>query len=474
MKLVQIVKLDTMLLAATFIVYILLIFWGLGQNHLTNWDEAWYADISRSMATTGNIMTPVWNTRSFYDKPPLYLWFSAVSLKIFGISEFSQRFFSSLSAVGVFIVLYLLSKQITNKSIAMITMFIFSSTIGFLYRARTGNLDVFLSFWILLSIYSFYKAFSGKMWWFIIMGVAVGLGFLTKGFVAFLFPAIAMVYLFLKKTDHAIIKWFIKGIIVAVIISGGWFGASFLINGKEFVSTFLSHQTEKLLDKTFFWDNFSFDYILYLKSGIKFWVFFLVPALMYVLFSWKNQAKIIIMYLLIFYITLMFSKNKSNWFLIPLYPLFSLVIAQGIYSSWGKISQTKDHILFVIIALFSLMQNVIYAKEFIVPDIAGDEARVALEAKRRTGKNEVLYLTNYYYPTTVFYSQRKTYAVYSDQHSNASWWIKGKDEWGNILRRSNVFIIATREELNDLQAHFPKEVFEVLYKSGDKMLVKKV
>ena len=147
------------------------VFFKLGEAHLTNWDEAWYADIARNMAETGNIITPIWNNQAFFDKPPLYLWLSAVIFKLFSPTEFSARFLAALSGLGIGILVYSLGRTLFNKEIALLSLIILFSTIGFLYRTRTGNLDSLLTFWILLSIYSFYKGYltNSKIWFYILV-----------------------------------------------------------------------------------------------------------------------------------------------------------------------------------------------------------------------------------------------------------------------------------------------------------------
>ena len=65
--------------------------------------EARYAEIARIMAKTGNWITPQIDYGfPFWAKPPLSTWLSAISIRIFGVTEFAVRlpyFF-----IGIFLI----------------------------------------------------------------------------------------------------------------------------------------------------------------------------------------------------------------------------------------------------------------------------------------------------------------------------------------------------------------------------------
>lgn len=471
-------KTKGVLTALIFFALFVIFFWNLGLPHLTNWDEAWNADIARNMLKTGNILTPIWNTQSFFDKPPLYFWLSALSFKIFGVSEFSARFFSALSGFGVGVLVYFLCRSLFNKDVAILSLVILGSTIGFLFRAHTGNLDVLLAFFIMLSIFSFFKGLISKnKMWFMVFGISVGLGFLTKGTIAFLFPIMAVFYPLLKSEYNTLKVQFLPvSIVIGLVISLTWFIISYFANGQEFIANFLLNQTEKWVPSLYFWKSFSLEYISFLKNGLKFWFLLFIPSLFFVGYYWqKTKSQLLLVFFVLLFVALSFSENKSNWFLVPLYPVISIITAFGIYQITKKFLGQKFIMpVALLIILIAAFQNFLYRNEYIVPDIAGDEARVALAAKNFTEKDDILYLTNYYYPTTVYYSERKVYAVYSEQERNLPWWIKQQTDWGKILEINRVFIITTKEELESLKEYFSKYKFELLYQSGEKILLKKV
>lgn len=454
-----------------------LLFFRLGDNHLTNWDEAWYADISRNMRATGNLITPVWNKEIFFEKPPFYFWLSTLSLKIFGISEFSIRFPSALAGLGLAIMVYFFGKEIFNKHVGIASVFILFSSPIFLYRSRTGNMDTLLTLWMTISIFSFLKGINKNPKWFFLMGISFAFGFLTKGIIGLYPLVVVFLYLTFKKELKIVgEKWFLLSILMACFLILSWILFSFKINGNQFINQFLLSNFEKFDFGTSSFSNFSLDYFVHLKSGLKIWFLFLLVSFFYLVYRIKDKnILLLVIYFTIFFLVMSFSKNKSNWFILPILPLASVAIAYSFLELVRKF--LRDKLIWgsvLIIFLISLVQNLVYKNEYIVPDIAGDEAKVALAAKKKTQENDVLYLTNYYYPTTVYYSERKVYAVYSENEVNRAWWIKSKSEWADILQKDRVFIVTTKEEFENLKMSLPEYKFDLLYQSGQKLLIKKV
>lgn len=464
------------LVFSSFLLLGFLLFYKIGDNLLTHWDEAWYADISRNVVKSANLLTFTWNSEPFFDKPPLYFWLSGLMMKLLGFTELSARLPSVLSAFGAFIVLYWLGRFLFNRVTAFLSLVVLGTTIGFLFRARSGNLDTLLTLWILVSMLSFYKAYQSRSKkWFLIMGLGLGLGFLTKGVIVFLFPLICLLY-FLVRKEYVLLKpqLFLGSILIGIAISLTWIFVSFFSNGHQFIEDFITNQLGKISTSSSFWRNFSFEYIWHLKSGLKLWFVPFVGSILYGFVQWKNSSKVIIViYFLSLFTVLSFSENKSNWFLMPLYPITALLIADS-FSEIRRRFFKKSGIFIPVLLFIALLQIFIYRNDYVVPDITSDDARVAMAAKNVTDKDDILYLTNYYYPAVVYYSERKTYAVYSEHEKNQAWWIRPKTDWENILRADRVFVITTDEEFENLNTYFAKYKFQLLYQSGTKKLLKKV
>ena len=78
----------------------LLYFWQLGSHGLLEPDEGRYSEIPREMLATGDWVTPRLNGVKYFEKPVLYYWMSALSLKALGENEWGARAVPALSALA--------------------------------------------------------------------------------------------------------------------------------------------------------------------------------------------------------------------------------------------------------------------------------------------------------------------------------------------------------------------------------------
>lgn len=451
-------------------------FWNLGNNHLSDWDEAWYGSIARTIGEQSNYLTPTWNGKPFFDKPPLHYWLGALAYRVLGDSEVAIRFFPALSGVGTVVVVFFLAKTLGDVRAAVMASTVLLSTVGFVSRSRTGNLDTMLAFWISLSMLSWVKAIQTKNdRWYLCMGVSILGAFLTKGFVGFLFPILTMLWLLATKRTWADLRGLLWVTGASALGALAWLAINHAWNGSAANAVFVAHQFEKVSPLTIFSRAPSYEYLLFLKSGLKVWVVVLLVSFVGVRISISAYEKPIALFALVYGGILLISQNKSNWFLVPLYPILALFIGRGIgtllqrrlprrLSLWG---------LAAVVAV-GAVQDVSFVGQYWVPDVIRDEAIVAKAAQRFTRPTDILYLTNYYFPTATYYSRRQVYAVYSDHAENMSWWIRPKQDWHRILLSSPVFILCSKQECEELGKEFQQYNYIVLASSGNRQLVKKL
>src|SRR3989344_3337898 len=108
-----------------------LFFYKLGQSSLVNWDEAWYAVISRNILTTGDPLNLIYNGLPYIDHPPAGFWLIALSFKLFGINEFTARLASAVAGFISLIVVYFLGKELFNRAVGITSALALSSSVWF-------------------------------------------------------------------------------------------------------------------------------------------------------------------------------------------------------------------------------------------------------------------------------------------------------------------------------------------------------
>ncbi|HEY1268651.1 MAG TPA: glycosyltransferase family 39 protein, partial [Candidatus Binatia bacterium] len=71
----------------------------LGGRALWSPVEGRYAEIAREMTVSGDYVSPRLNGVKYFEKPPLFYWLEASSIKLAGVSETALRFWPALFAV---------------------------------------------------------------------------------------------------------------------------------------------------------------------------------------------------------------------------------------------------------------------------------------------------------------------------------------------------------------------------------------
>jgi len=89
----------------------------LGGGSLAAWDEAIYAQVSKEMVQGGDWLTPHWEYTVWFEKPPLFMWITALFYRLFGVSEFWTRMPSALSGVALVGVTYLIGKSTDDRRV---------------------------------------------------------------------------------------------------------------------------------------------------------------------------------------------------------------------------------------------------------------------------------------------------------------------------------------------------------------------
>lgn len=161
-------------------------------------DETRYAEISREMIQSGDWVVPRLLGLDYFEKPILGYWLNSISQLLFGETHFAVRFASAFCTGLTAMLIYWFSKRLfqsPKKAIASAVIYLSSFIV---YAIGTYSvLDAMVSLWLNLTLVSFYISFQAnspreKKIGYGVMGFAIGLGFLTKGFIALVVPGIVI------------------------------------------------------------------------------------------------------------------------------------------------------------------------------------------------------------------------------------------------------------------------------------------
>lgn len=236
---------------------VIFLFWGLNFYPLLDVDETRYAIMSRDLAHSKDWNLLLLNSIPFLEKPPLYFWMVAASIKLFGnFSGFAVRFPIALISSFLIFFTYIFGKKILSRKFGLLSAIILLTSVFFLILSHVAILDMVLTVCIASGLYcaflSFYSTDKYKKycWWG--FWTFAGLGFLAKGILAIAIPAvIVLIYCFLTKQ----LKEFFRplhifvGLLIFLLISMPWHVVMFKDYGWEFINEyFVKHHFARLLN----------------------------------------------------------------------------------------------------------------------------------------------------------------------------------------------------------------------------------
>jgi 4-amino-4-deoxy-L-arabinose transferase len=172
---------------------------GLGGHDLWNPNEPVYGRAVVEMERGGDWLVPRVNGLVFPEKPILYYWAALVASKIAGgPSEGALRIPSALAGILSVAAAYLLARRCVGARRARIAAVLLATTHMIFLGSRTIQMDVLVEASTLVTILAASRALDGglapraAMLAWLAAGIAAGLGFLAKGPVAWICPAVVL------------------------------------------------------------------------------------------------------------------------------------------------------------------------------------------------------------------------------------------------------------------------------------------
>jgi 4-amino-4-deoxy-L-arabinose transferase len=190
-------------------------------------DEMRYGEIAREMLATGDFVTPRLNGLRYFEKPAGGHALNAVSLAVFGETNFGVRFMSALATGLGALALVLLVKKETDARTAMLAGFMVLTCVMVMGIGTFSLLDAMVTGFITLALCCFYPALTAtgkkQLGWLALTGVFAGGAFLVKGFVALAVPVLVIApYLLLRKEWKRLFTLPWIPLITALIVSLPW------------------------------------------------------------------------------------------------------------------------------------------------------------------------------------------------------------------------------------------------------------
>jgi len=221
--------------------YLLIYIFALAGRPLFVPDESRYGEIPREMIANGDFVSPRLDGLRYFEKPVLGYWIHAASIRVLGQNRFALRLPSAL-AVGlsgliIFFLLRLSGAGREDESLPWLGAAVFFTTFEVMAVGTFTVLDSLLAFFLTACIAAFFLATeaaagsSRERVFLVLAGIACGLAFLTKGFLALAVPVAAIgPYLLWEKRPRDLLRMAWLPFLVAVLVALPW---SLAIHARE-------------------------------------------------------------------------------------------------------------------------------------------------------------------------------------------------------------------------------------------------
>ncbi len=315
-------------------------FSALGTIPLLEPDEGRYAEIPREMLASGDFVTPRLNGVAYLEKPPLYYWGTAVSMRVFGETEFGARGFTAAVSVAGILLTYWMGAALAGWRTGLYSAIVLSTSLYYYVIGRLNTIDMTLAVLLILSIFPAFLYHSGKRKsraYLLLSYGASGLAFLTKGLVGVVFPlAVMVLWLVFSRRYREYAKGFSPlgvGIFLAVVLP--WMYLVQRANPDFLWFFFVDEQFLRYTTKIHHHNEPFWYFLPIVAAGFVPWVAFLRRVVLAVRetsreFFPRDDLALLLSWTLFILLFFSFSGSKLPTYVAPIFPPLAVLFGRGL------------------------------------------------------------------------------------------------------------------------------------------------
>ncbi len=331
-------KLSENLMLLFIVIFTGFLYFGyLGVLGLWNPDEPRYVEVAREMVSLKNFIIPHLNGFVYHHKPPMFFWSIAFFFQIFGeTKEWIARLAPALSGFFTVIITYFYASKIFDKKIGALSALILLTSLNMFHLSRRCNIDTMFTLFILIAVILLHFGILHKekmTKYFLLSCFFQGLGIITKGPLAFIFPFLTLIgYIFFTNNKEIFKKapWF-RGLIIILAVTAAWLLPAALAGGKEYFYAIVFKQTVSRYahgmnhPRNFFYYFYTFP-LDFLPWSLFFPLIFF-RGILNKKFKPDTRLTWFFCWFIINFIFMCFSTEKRGLYLLPLSPAVAIFSA---------------------------------------------------------------------------------------------------------------------------------------------------
>ncbi len=318
-------------------------FVGLGAPAITDSDEAFYAEAAREMVESGDWLTPAYNYEPRFQKPILYYWLTAATYAVTGPGPAGGRLWSALSGLALVFVTAGLARRWYDDDTALVAGAIVATSFGYVALARMALPDLPLALCITMTIAAALVAVGDRVprprHWLLGAALAAALGFLTKGPLAVVIPALVVgpIVAIERRASRLRGSELVAAALLFVAVAAPWYLAMWWQHGTDYLTGFfLGDNLERFATDRFNEPRPWWYYGPVVVGGLVPWAPFLLLGLGAVgrMATGRGGAGSLetrlALWVVVPLVLLSISVGKQPRYVLPLLPPLALLIAHGI------------------------------------------------------------------------------------------------------------------------------------------------
>lgn len=331
-----------------WIVLILLLFLGLGSYDLSAPDEPRYALVAREMIEGGHWLFLHRNGQLYPDKPPLFFWLIAGFSLLNGgeVNAWTARLPSAFAALGVLLIFAQWYRRVyVSNRVTHIGLLTLATAAIFFFQARNAQIDMLLCLLIQASLYlAWLDIQSGQKCYRWAIGLLWGASILAKGPVGYLIPAGSLALYLIFSKQHKLRAYPLSALLWGLLLPAIWLASLVLASATTHQWDYLNNLVFKQTMVRYFnaWHHHKpwWFFLRVLISDFMPWSLLLLAAIPWrkrdrqELDEWQRFGWAVIVFTLCFF---SLSKGKRNLYILPLYPMASVLVTRMIVKDGAKL-----------------------------------------------------------------------------------------------------------------------------------------
>ena len=312
-------------------------FVNLDHRKLIKADEGRYGEIPREMVASGDWLTPRMNGFKYFEKPPLQYWATATAYTLFGVSEWTTRLWTALTALAGIALVWLAGNRAFGPPVGRFAALALGGMSLYQFVGSFVTLDMGVSFFMSLAVFSVMLAQIDstpereRRLWMLLGWAGMALAVLSKGLIGLVLPIAAGGMYILLRRDWAVLGrlYLFQGGLLFLAIAAPWFIAVSLANPEFFDFFFIQEHFRRFLTKQHGRYQPAWYFIPVLVAGTMPWLLVAAAGV------WKavrereprrfNPAMFLTVWCAIVFLFFSGSSSKLASYVLPIFPALALL-----------------------------------------------------------------------------------------------------------------------------------------------------